>query len=169
MILTPLQPSSIGAAGMNGYLECLSTIVSPFIMILETVTLEGLTKTWHKILHFSLDETSEAVSINIFNDLSPYPFTTIDYGQTDGLEELIIKSRMPSIKCATHDHRCCDAKCVNYWKWNCWWLLRDRNQSLTLDWQSMEMDSDRSDQILMWHSKILAKQCILVFLLCSTP
>jgi len=45
MILTPLQPSSIGAAGMNGYLECLSTTVPPFVMILETVTLEGLTKT----------------------------------------------------------------------------------------------------------------------------
>jgi len=84
MILTPLQPSSIGAAGMNGYLECLNTTVPPFIMILGTVTLEGLIKTWHKTLHFSLDKTSEGVSINIFNDLSPYPFTTIDYGQTDG-------------------------------------------------------------------------------------
>jgi len=117
MILTPLQPSSIGAAGMNGYLECLSTAVPPsIVMILRTVTLEGLTKTWHKTLHFSLDKTSEGVSINIFNNLSPYPFTTIDYGQTDGLEELIIKSRMPSIKCAMHDHRCCDAKYVNYQK-----------------------------------------------------
>ena len=69
-----------------------------------------------KTLHFSLDKTSEGVSIDIFNDLSPYSFTTVDYGQTDGLGELIIKSRMPSIKCAMCDHRCRDAKCVNYWK-----------------------------------------------------
>jgi len=174
MILTLLQPSSIGAAGMNGYLECLSTTVPPFVMILRTVTLEGLTNTWYKTLHFSLDKISERVSINIFNDLSPYSFTTIDYEQTDDMEELIIKSRLPSIKCVMHNHRCCDAKYVNYqkwnepWKWNCWWLLRDRNWSLTPDQQSMETDSDPSDQILMQHSKMLMKQCILVLLLYST-
>ena len=44
-MLLPLQTSSIGTDGMNGYLWGLNITVSPFVMILGTVTHEDLTKT----------------------------------------------------------------------------------------------------------------------------
>ena len=38
-----IKTYSIGTDGMNGYLESLSTAGPPLVMILRTVTLEGLT------------------------------------------------------------------------------------------------------------------------------
>ena len=72
-MLTPLINTSIGTDCMNGSLEGLSTAGPPLVMILGTVTLEGLTIDLTPKLQFSMDKTIEGVTYIYSNDLSPYP------------------------------------------------------------------------------------------------
>ena len=132
-------------------LECLNVTVPPLVMILGTVTNEGLTTDLTQSFNSQWIRPLRGPMLTIlFCDLSiclPYPMTpwsSMDYSRARETHKPEQDAQHHSFRCAINNAVMPIVWLTRYrnepWKRDRWWLSKDRNRSpmlRTLDWQQL--------------------------------